>query len=212
MKKIYLAVLVFATVMLMGLPSHAQNLLTNADFESASQDPWWGPWGTSQHAGFYGDAGTGIGGSKSVKFTPVSLAGTGDDYFMYNNNLVAVTPGTTYYGAISAKTLSLVNEEVFIKIDWFNSSGGWVGTAGASPTLTGTQDWTTLQISGAAPANATRASLAFFINQTVDGGTGTAYYDNAYLGVTPVPEPSSIALLAMGGVALVGVVRRKMKK
>ena len=186
------------------------NLLTNSGFEDANAGPWWGPWGNNQHTGTYGDAGTGMSGSKSTKFVPNSTSGTGDDYYMYDNTLVAVTPGTTYYGSIYAKTQSLVNEEVFCKIDWFNN-GSWVGTAGASPTLTGTNDWTLLSINGAAPVNANHASLAFFINQTVDGGTGTAYYDNAWLDTQPIPEPMSLLLLGSGLVGLLGLRKRTTK-
>ncbi|MCK9555246.1 PEP-CTERM sorting domain-containing protein [bacterium] len=199
----------FLTVVISFFPAIAHaNLLSNAGFENAEQGAWWGPWGNSQHAGTYGDTGTGIGGSKSVKFTANAAAGTGDDYFMYDNTLVAVTAGQTYYGTIFAKTNALINEEVTIKIDWFNT-GSWVGTAGASTPLSGTNDWTALNISGAAPGNATHASLAFFINQTVEGGTGTAYFDNAYLDATPVPEPGTIVLLAGGLLGLIVFSRKK---
>ena len=184
------------------------NLLGNAGFEDASPGAWWGPWGNAQHDGTYGDTGTGISGSNSVKFVSNATAGTGDDYYMYDNGLVSVTPDTTYYGSIYAKTQSLVNEEVFVKIDWFNS-GAWAGTAGGSSIITGTNDWTLLQISGAAPSDATHASLAFFINQTVDGGSGTVYFDNAHLDSAPVPEPSTLFLLTSGLAGLFAVVRKK---
>ncbi|MDD5645266.1 MAG: PEP-CTERM sorting domain-containing protein [bacterium] len=194
---------------LLTVPAHA-NLLTNAGFENAEQGAWWGPWGTNQHVGTYGNAGTGIDGSKSVKFVSNSNTGTGDDYFMYDNTLVSVVSGTTYYGSIFVKTENLINEEVTVKIDWFNS-GSWVGTVGASAPLSGTNDWTMLDISGIAPLNATHASLAFFINQTVDGGTGTAYFDNAYLDANPVPEPGTIVLLTGGLLGLIAFSRKKNK-
>lgn len=207
MKQLFAGILLTVVISFFPASAHA-NLLSNAGFENAEQGAWWGPWGNSQHVGTYGDAGTGIGGSNSVKFTANSNAGTGDDYFMYDNTLVAVTAGQTYYGTIFAKTDALVNEEVTVKIDWFNA-GGWVGTAGASAPLSGTNDWTALNISGLAPGNATHASLAFFINQTVESGTGTAYFDNAYLDATPVPEPGTIVLLAGGLLGLIAFSRKK---
>ncbi len=207
MKQLLTVVLLTVVIGFFPAIAHA-NLLSNAGFENAEQGAWWGPWGNSQHAGAYGDTGTGVGGSKSIKFTANANAGTGDDYFMYDNTLVAVTAGQTYYGTIFAKTNALINEEVTIKIDWFNT-GSWVGTSGASTPLSGTNDWTALNISGAAPVNATHASLAFFINQTVDGGTGTAYFDNAYLDATPVPEPGTIVLLAGGLLGLIVFSRKK---
>jgi len=203
-----LATLILGLTMACVATTAEANLLTNAGFEDVSPGPWWGPWGT-QHTGTYGDSGTGIGDSQSVKFVPNADAGTGDAYFMYDNGLVSVTPSTTYYAGIYAKTQSLVNEEVFAKIDWFNA-GAWVGTAGASSIITGTNDWTLLQVSGAAPGDATHASLAFFINQTVDGGSGTAYFDNAYLDSSnPVPEPSTLLLLTSGLAGLFTIVRKK---
>ncbi|MDD5424086.1 MAG: PEP-CTERM sorting domain-containing protein [Dehalococcoidales bacterium] len=209
MKSIGILVLGLA-IMFSASVSEAANMLTNPGFENTAQDPWLGLWGNSQHTGTYGSTEAAMTGTSSVKITSNSASGTGDDYFMYSNTSAAVTPGTTYYGTIFAKTESLINEQAFCKIDWFNSTGGWVGTAGASSILSGTNDWTALNISGAAPSNASYASLAFFVNQTVDGGTGTAYFDNAYLDTTPIPEPTSLLLLGSGLVGLLGL-RKKVK-
>ena len=186
------------------------NLLTDSDFEASNQGPWWGLWGNNLHTGTFPDAGTGIGSSNSVKIVSNGAAGTGDDYYMYDNSLVSVTPGTAYYGSIFAKTQNLANEEISVKIDWFNN-GAWVGTAGSSPTITGTNDWTALSISGVAPVNANHASLAFFVNQTADGGTGTAYFDNASLDTQPIPEPTSLLLLGSGLAGLLGLRKRAIK-
>ena len=184
MNKLFVTLILLSFLSISNLTS-ASNMLTNAGFEDSTAGPWWGPWG-DQHTGTYGDAGTGIGGSNSVKFVPKATeSGTGDTYMMYDNAMIPVTPGDTIYGAIYAKTVNLINEEVYFKIDWYKD-GSWVGTGGSSATLSGTNDWTLLQHSAVVPTNANHASLAFFINQTVDGGSGTAYFDNAYLDTSPL--------------------------
>ena len=208
MKRLLTMLILLGLVSFPGVAS-AANLLTNASFEDATQSPWNGMWGSNQHTGVYGDTTYAHSGSQSIKVTPNSNSGTGDDYYTYPGNLIAATPGQTFYGYYFAKTESLVNEDVFAVLDWFNG-GAWIGGASGS-SITGTNDWTSLSVTGAAPASTTHVALTLRVYQNTDGGSGTAYWDDAYLDSNPIPEPTSMLLLGTGLIGLFTLGRKKIK-
>lgn len=76
-------------------------------------------------------------------------------------------------------------------------------------TSTGMQDsWQLLTATlGAAPANTAKVSVFLLYLQPAFGG-GAAYFDDASVNVSPVPEPASFAAVGVGALALLRRRRR----
>jgi len=203
MMKLFIA-LVAVTAMLM--PSVASaNLLSNAGFEDATNSPW-NVYLSDGNTGVftYGDAGTGIGGTKSLKF----------DFNSYNNwgmgeynQTVAVSAGTEYTIETWAKTNAITNAEAFIAYEYVGL-GGYT----ESSKLTGTNDWTKLLLTSTAPVGATQMQIKLKnFATTTDPSTGQVYWDNAAIN-GPIPEPTSMLLLGSGLIGLLGFGRKKLIK
>lgn len=100
-----------------------------------------------------------------------------------------------------------------VNIEWIQANGA--SHSGITPfisngetTATSPQDtWTLQTVTGIAPVDAAFARLTLITGNFLDGGTGGApFYDDAFLEV--VPEPSSLALIALGGMAMLQRRRR----
>jgi Carbohydrate binding domain/PEP-CTERM motif len=126
---------------------------------------------------------SGITAGQSYTFSIWALTDTVND--TYGNN----TAGVLFqlgFGNFTNPT----NSQQFVSL------GSSVSPDPHLPTI---NTWTLYTATGVAPAGATDASVYAMFQ---DNGSATAtehlYYDNASLTVTPVPEPSSLVLLAMG--------------
>jgi len=127
--------------------------------------------------------------------------------FAYQDSGETIVAGTTYELKISlgADQGNFSNIESTV-IRLYGSDAG-TGTALAEITPNGpaTTVWTEQTVSFVATgAQATGQTLGVYFGVT--GGT-QAEWDNVRLTITPVPEPSSAALLGLGGLAL--ILRRR---
>jgi len=104
---------------------------------------------------------------------------------------------------------------------WSKNFGFWLSAGGtfmatSSSTFTGADGNTWTQYVIPYTITAAQTGLSYFnwgLAQNVGGpaGTGgeTVYVDNIQIATTAVPEPSTIALLVMGGLGLVIMIRRR---
>ncbi|MEO7299248.1 MAG: PEP-CTERM sorting domain-containing protein [Verrucomicrobiota bacterium] len=106
-----------------------------------------------------------------------------------------------------------------------NVTGGSIGfaqTAGvtlvsndAAPigTVSTMATWTRVYETGAAPADlGGTLAIQLFLQSDAAGGQRTALFDNVALDVSPIPEPSSFALMGVGCLVLAGWRRRYSQK
>jgi hypothetical protein len=108
----------------------------------------------------------------------------------------------------------------YLQIKFENATGGVLGTqntlipAGSVTmydTSAGATPFAPYSVSGTAPANTAQALLTIgWQNGGVDNNTGgqSAFADDSVFAPTAVPEPASLSLLALGGLALLGRRRK----
>ncbi len=122
---------------------------------------------------------------------------------------VLVTPGTNYNFSGWHKTPSNpLDLGVEARIEWRSSVGN--NEISRTPNLTTppTSDYTQFMLSGVAPAGADTARVVYAI-QTFGGeptNNGTVFVDDVSFAV---PEPASVGLAAIAGIALLATRRRQ---
>lgn len=100
-----------------------------------------------------------------------------------------------------------------------NGTGANLGTVETSPgnalasaqinSTSPANTWIPLTVSATAPAG-TASMQAFTI--TIDENAAPIYFDDLTLTASPVPEPSTLALAGMGGMAILTIYRRRSGK
>lgn len=195
MKKLYVAILVVATVMLLGSSSTAQaaNLITNPGFETgespwtftgtASRENWAAP---NPHSGDWLAA-------ISKPWAP----GAGD----VSQTVTGITAGATYIYKLWA-TADANTSDYFMKLKWY-SGATLLGEDTVNPNIlaSGYNEFT---LNGIARASSDKVVVLF--GTTANATCGK--FDDASL---VVPEPASLLLLGSGLVGLLGISRRKSK-
>lgn len=214
MKKLYLAILVMATVMLLGSSSTAQaNLLNNPGFETPGS-AWASPtswstggtapgigqtsWGMVPHGGSWvftvdqwGGGSAGASGLAAQPVTPVLNTGDTATLKMY------ISTEAGYTGSAKAK------------LEFLSATDVLLGTA-LSSSYAGTNPWTLATASGLVPAGTVKLK-AYALSEQMGVGSKSAWFDDADLTVTPIPEPTSLLLLGSGLIGLFGLRKRTTK-
>ena len=188
------------------LSTFGQNLLVNGGFEApitSDGPPFIGFW-----EGFSGGAGSSSTNSSlnprtgtqslglSIVSTPNTFAGAFQD--------VLVTSGADYiFSGFHMTSTSPLQVGVEIRIEWRNSVGNnEVGrTPNSTPVPGGVYGPWSLQATVPAGADIARVVYAIQSFSTNPNGNGNVFVDDVSMSV--VPEPSTMALLALGGLGLV---------
>ena len=192
----------------------AQNLLTDGSFENpalytADGPPFVGSW-----EGFNGGAGTSsqndaVSPRTGLRDAHLNITATNNSFAGFFQD-IAVTPGVqyTYSGFHESSNLNPADYVSEVRFEWRNSvSNTEVSRNQILPVAGAT--YTPFSLTFAAPAGADTARVVYAIQTFSDTGTsntGNVFVDD--LSVTVAPEPSSLALAALGGLALRRVRRR----
>lgn len=212
MKKTFGLILLAVLVSL--APAHAQNLLTNDSFETGTTQqygsgviPGWTTWGTSgfQEQDF---AHTGT----------FSVKSWWDDTGIYQD--FAATAGLSYdvsaFG-YNPSTDAAIGKDGELRIEWFDATfSTQVGSTSVGKFFGDAVDplntWKLISGTVVAPVGAANGRLVL---QTVANANpmqgGVIGWDDASVSLAAVPELSSIAMMGIGLVGLVGAVRRFRK-
>jgi hypothetical protein len=209
--KLKLLALTSVSILSLAASSVAQ-VVVNPGFEdpiTSDGPPFIGFW-----EGFNGGAGSSAANSTlmphtglqslqlSIVTTPNTFAGAFQD--------VAVVAGNGYiFGGWNATTSNPLSVGVEVRIEWRNSGSNTEvsRTANLAPVLGAV--YSPFGLTATAPVGADIARIVYAIQSfsTAPLGNGTVYMDDVSL--TLVPEPSAMALLGLGGLALTAMRRRR---
>lgn len=126
-------------------------------------------------------------------------------------DLGALQPNTIYTltVAIGSRADRINSPGIISLYSGFDPVGGTLlATGGGIPAIQNTwEDYTISFTTGSIVSDNLIISLS-----VLPAGTIQAAFDNVRLDATAVPEPSTVAMLALGGLAAVGLVRRRTRK
>jgi len=204
-----------AAVLLMGNSASAQ--VINGGFETASGSYTTGALGWSDNSG--AAAGTTASATRS---TSSPFAGSAELTLAYNNTPtpgggpasiaqsdIFSTPGGAETFSFEAKGVTIGFENNQWQIQWFNAANAFIGSSGFQSFQGGlTSSYSLQSFSVTAPANTAGALVQFLqAGSAVSSDAGVTLIDNVTL--APAPEPATLALTGLGGVAALSLIRRR---
>ena len=186
------------------------------------------PSGGATYANLISGQGSGVDGG-AIATTAFDLSG-----LLSASELSAVAAGTATWG-FNSWLAGYQDEYTSFDIEWFDGAGGTGSSLGAQELVPGetainavsvingatleagsanwnSLNWSNYETTGTVAAGAVSFVITYNGNdltgaQNAGQGTNDGYSDNLNLTITTVPEPSSAALLGLGGLAL--ILRRR---
>ena len=213
MKKLYLATLVIAALMLITLPSSAQaNLLDNASFESNggawTTPDWWSVDKTASAAGTINWGPTPVDGSWVFAVDQWGGGSAGSYGYAAQDVATGFNVGDAATLSMYVKTDAGYTGDAKLKLEFLGTGGTVLGTALSSEYGAGT-DWTLATATGVIPVGTTSLK-AYALSENMGVASTSAFFDAGSLDTASVPEPASLLLLGAGLVGLLGF--KKVKK
>lgn len=179
--------LIGALVFIFSVGASAQeNRLRNPDFEEGSVGGWYG-WAVTSEVSNKENRTSGgsysANPSLNVEDGPFEAGALIQEFESFK-------PGDTIYASAWIKTEDLKGADhskvyALIKIEFWHENN--IIKSKESKKVSGNSDWTQVSVKTSVPAQTTMVKyLAFFYNDDGVGNLGQAYFDDAYLGTTPL--------------------------
>jgi len=184
---------------------------SKGDVSTASGTYGWSGWNnwTAPYGAFYtssvAQSGTQAGktysGPNGGLYQYVAITGAGGDQF---------SASAWFYNMSGTNALN-GQETDDIRVIFTDAAGTTLATDVSPVSLNAsspTNTWTQLSVTGLVPTTATKAQVMMFFNNPAGAG-GALFTDNASFSLSAVPEPASLGLLALGGLGMLLIGRKR---
>lgn len=213
MKTSKLHVLTAIITLSMAASAGAANLLVNPGFEdpvTVDGPPFVGFWEAFNNGAGSSSANSATLPRTGLQSLELSIVNTDNTFAGAFQDVTGLTAGLDYiFSGWHASLSSPLDLTAEVRIEWRNSGSNTEISRTPNLTPVPSSSYSFFDLTAAVPVGADTARLVYAI-QTFTGGpsnNGTVYVDDLSFAV--VPEPSSLVLLGVGGLALVAMRRRR---